>query len=242
MPTPPSPSPELRTAWQPLILFGGTFDPIHQAHVRAALAVSAVLGDAEVRLLPNAVPPHRPQPMADGAHRLAMVRHACHGHPTLQADAWELSQAGPSHTLTTLRHYRRLIGAHRPLVLLIGGDSFAGLAGWYRWREFAALCHLAVVPRPGAPMPSLAVQQAFRQAPARLLRCAPAGRRLMLDQPRLNTAATDIRRRLAGDRHCPALPTAVEAYIRHHGLYTDSIHTRTPAQATHYSDDEAYEL
>ena len=94
---------------RPLILFGGTFDPVHGAHVRAALAVSQVLGNAPVRLLPNAVPPHRPQPLADASERLAMVRLACAGHPALQADDWELRQAGPSYTHLTLQHFRRLI-------------------------------------------------------------------------------------------------------------------------------------
>ena len=135
----------------PLILFGGTFDPIHRAHLRAALAVSRTLGDAPVHVLPNAVPPHRPQPLASGEQRLAMVRRACAGHKQLVADDWELRRAsGPSYTLATLKHYRRLIGA-RPLVFVVGADSFAGLNRWHRWREFPALCHLAVVPRPHSP-------------------------------------------------------------------------------------------
>lgn len=212
----------MRENAQPLILFGGTFDPIHRAHARAALAVSRALGGAGARLLPNAVPPHRPQPWAGGEHRLAMVRHACSGHARLSADPWELSRPGPSYTLATLRHYRRLSGPHRPLVFLIGADSFAGLAGWHRWREFVALCHLAVVPRPGAPRPSLAVQHAFPQAPARLLMARPAGRRLMLRRPRLDVSATQVRTTLARTGHSTALSPAVMAYIHRHGLYTGS--------------------
>ncbi|MFC6330669.1 nicotinate-nicotinamide nucleotide adenylyltransferase, partial [Alloalcanivorax gelatiniphagus] len=129
-------------ALKPLILFGGTFDPIHRAHVHAALAVSRALGNAPVHLLPNAVPPHRPQPQASGAQRLAMVRQACAGHPQLIADDWELRERGgaPSFTLNTLKHFRRLIG-RRPLVFVVGADSFAQLDRWHRWREYAALCH-----------------------------------------------------------------------------------------------------
>lgn len=209
----------------PLILFGGTFDPIHRAHVRAALAVSHALGNAETRLLPNAVPPHRPQPRATAGHRLAMIRHACAGHPQLTPDTWELSRLGPSYTLSTLKHYRDLIGTRRSLVFLIGADSLAGLADWHRWREFASLCHLAVVPRPGAPRPPWTVQRAFPRAPAATLKARPAGRRLMLRRPRLEVSATQIRTLLAETGHCTALSPAVMAYIHRHGLYTGPAHT-----------------
>ena len=186
----------------PFILFGGTFDPIHRAHLRAALAVSRALGDAPVHLLPNAVPPHRPQPLATGEQRLAMVRRACAGHKQLVADDWELRHpSGPSYTLATLKHYKRLIGA-RPLVFVVGADSFAGLHRWHRWREFPALCHLAVV-----------------------LRRRPAGRRLMLRRPEMAVAATDIRRALQHDGADYHLTPAVLAHIRRLGLYNaDTVH------------------
>lgn len=208
----------------PLILFGGTFDPIHRAHVRAALAVSRALGEAPVRLLPNAVPPHRPQPQANGDQRLEMVRLAVAGHPALRADGWELSRPArdghqPSFTLATLHHYRALIGPRRPLVFVVGADSFAGLDRWHRWREFAALCHLAVVPRPGAPAPAPAVQRAFPRARPALLRQRPAGRRLMLRQPCLDVSATEVRAALAGGGAAP-VNAPVLAYIRRQGLYT----------------------
>ena len=204
---------------KPLILFGGTFDPVHGAHVRAALAVSQVLGNAPVRLLPNAVPPHRPQPLADASERLAMVRLACAGHPALQADDWELRQAGPSYTHLTLQHFRRLIGRRRPLVFMIGADSFASLHQWHGWRRFAALCHLAVVPRPGAPAPLPSVEKAFPRGRPRLLQALPAGRRLMLTHPPMDISATAIREALEHRGQCRALTPVVEAHIRRHGLY-----------------------
>ena len=209
----------------PLILFGGTFDPIHRAHLRAALAVSRALGDAPVHLLPNAVPPHRPQPLATGEQRLAMVRRACAGHKQLVTDDWELRHSsGPSYTLATLKHYKRLIGA-RPLVFVVGADSFAGLNRWHRWREFPALCHLAVVPRPHSPPAPLSVQRAFPAAPAALLRRRPAGRRLMLRRPEMAVAATDIRRALRHDGADYHLTPAVLAHIRRLGLYNaDTVH------------------
>ncbi len=215
----------MRDGVQPLILFGGTFDPIHRAHVQAALTVSRVLGDAPVHLLPNAVPPHRPQPLADSDQRLSLVRRACAGHRPLIADDWELRRAPrPSYTLATLKHYRRLIGA-RPLVFVVGADSFATLNRWYRWREFAALCHLAVVPRPHSPAAPLAVQRAFPAAPASLLRRRPAGRRLMLQRPEMSVAATDIRQALQRHGDDQQLPPAVLAHIQRLGLYNvDTLH------------------
>ncbi len=135
----------------PLVLFGGTFDPVHRAHISAARSVSRVLGEAPVHLLPNSVPPHRPQPLANGEQRLAMLKLACKGHPQLIPDDWELKQSGPSYSLLTLQHYRKQIG-ERPLVFMIGADSFANLHHWHHWQDYAALCHLAVVPRPDSPL------------------------------------------------------------------------------------------
>lgn len=202
----------------PLILFGGTFDPVHRAHISAARAVSKVLGDAPVHLLPNSVPPHKSQPMADGEQRLAMLRLACRDYPELVVDDWELRQDGPSYSLNTLRHLRQQIG-DRPLVFMIGADSFATLHRWHQWQDYASLCHLAVVPRPDCELATGDVQSAFPESDPMALMQQPAGLRLMLKRPFLDVSATAIREALEQKGDCPALDATVSAHIRRHHLY-----------------------
>src|SRR5690554_6871871 len=113
----------------PLILFGGTFDPVHRAHISAALAVSKVLGNADVYLLPNALPPHRAQPVASSAQRVAMLKLATRDHPQLHVDERELHRSGPSWTIDTLAELRAL-HPDTPMVLVLGADSFASLHQW----------------------------------------------------------------------------------------------------------------
>ena len=206
----------------PLILFGGTFDPVHRAHISAARAVSKALQQAPVYLLPNAVPPHRPQPLADAGHRLAMLKLAIAAYPQLRLDDRELHRDGPSYTIDTLLELRHE-QINRPLVLVIGADSLATLQHWYRWQEYPALCHLAVLPRPGSAEPEQQVLNAFPRADAGELCTLPAGRRLMLPAPNLDVSSTAIRQALAEKGDCPALDADVLAHIHQYGLYTVAV-------------------
>lgn len=204
----------------PLVLFGGTFDPVHEAHIQCARAVSDQFGECPVYLLPNAVPPHRTQPHVGAAHRKAMLELACARHPQLLVDDRELRRNGPSYTLDTLREYRHGIG-DRPLIFLLGADSYARLHQWRDWQHFPDYCHFAVAPRPGAPEPPPSVEEALpavRQA--RELLQSPAGRTLRLSGPELDIAATDVRAALEQGWHSdPSVPRSVLDYIRRFGLY-----------------------
>lgn len=205
----------------PLVLFGGTFDPVHRAHISCARAVSKALNGAMVELLPNAVPPHRDQPGTSAADRLAMLELACAPHPELTVNDWELTQSGPSWTRLTLEHFRSRIG-QRPLVLVIGADSLASLQHWRDWQQFPSLCHLVVLPRPGANAPEQAVLDAFPEASVGHLLSHPAGCRLMLTRPSLDVSATAIRQALSQKGTCPAVDAEVLAHIRSHRLYNVS--------------------
>ncbi|HEY0179514.1 MAG TPA: nicotinate-nucleotide adenylyltransferase [Dokdonella sp.] len=187
----------------PLALFGGTFDPIHNAHLRVAWEAAEFL-DAEVRLLPANVPPHRAQPVASAAQRAALVQAALAGQRRLTLDARELRRDGPSYTVDTLLELRAEVGAARPLVLLIGADAFAGLPSWHRWKELFELAHVGVLTRPGlgdALPTELRTKIASRRCTdPRFLREAPAGRVIAIAVTPLEISASAIRELLAQGR------------------------------------------
>lgn len=188
---------------RPLAIFGGTFDPVHNGHLRAAWEASEAL-DADVFLVPASVPPHRPQPLASAPQRVAMLRAALSGQQRLRLDLRELERAGPSYTFDTLASVRAEIGALRPLVVLIGADAFAELSTWHRWRELFSLAHMCVLTRP-AQIPelptALAAEVAARAVDATgALRSAPCGRVLNMVVTSLGISATRIRALLAAGR------------------------------------------
>lgn len=180
---------------RPLAILGGTFDPVHLGHLRAAWEASEALG-AEVQLMPAHVPPHRAAPVASAQQRVAILRAALAGQDRLTLDARELHRSGPSYTFDTLTAMRAEIGA-RPLVLLIGSDAFAGLTSWHRWRELFSLAHFGVLTRPGhvPPLPpELATEIARREVTgAEALRASPYGRVLRIAITQLEISATRIR-------------------------------------------------
>lgn len=210
----------------PFVLYGGTFDPIHLGHLAIATAARDTLGTT-IRLMPAADPPHRPPPGADAAERAAMLELAIAGEPGLVVDLRELRREEPSWSVETLRELRREIGGTRPVALLVGADSFAGLASWKEWRALFALAHFVVASRAGSPIgpeqlaPGLAEAIAGREVddPA-ALRTAPAGAVLYLRQPLHPQSATAIRAAIANGEPWQALvPAAVARYIERHGLY-----------------------
>jgi nicotinate-nucleotide adenylyltransferase len=189
---------------RPLAIFGGTFDPIHNAHLRVAWEAAEAL-DADVRLLPASVPPHRDQPVADARQRAAMVRAALVGQTRLMLDTRELQREGPSYTIDTLLELRAEIGEARPLVLLVGADAFTGLTTWHRWRELFDHAHIGVLTRPGhdaAALPTeLRTKIASRRcADAASLRETAAGRVLPIAVTPLEISASRIRAILAAGR------------------------------------------
>jgi nicotinate-nucleotide adenylyltransferase len=187
---------------RPLAIFGGTFDPIHLGHLSVAWEASELL-DADVRLMPASVPPHRPSPLANAQQRVAMLKAALQKQPRLTLDARELERSGPSYTIDTLVELRTEEG-DRPLVLLLGVDAFAGLPSWHRWRELFDVAHIGVLSRPGVEitMPDALLAEAAprRTKDAAVLRAMPAGKLIELSVTPLEISATRIRELLAEGR------------------------------------------
>jgi nicotinate-nucleotide adenylyltransferase len=188
---------------KPVAILGGTFDPVHNAHLRVAWEAAEAL-DADVRLIPAHVPPHRTPPVASAAERVAILRSALAGQDRLTLDTRELDREGPSYTVDTLRALREEFGAARPIVLLLGIDAFAGLPTWHEWTALFDLAHMAVLTRPGhdvVPSPELKAQIASRHTShVGDLRETPAGRVLKLPVTPLEISASAVRALLAAGR------------------------------------------
>jgi len=204
-------------------ILGGTFDPVHIGHLRSALEVVEFMGLDEVRLLPNARPPHRDTPQVAAQDRLAMVRGAVQGVERLSVDDRELARDKPSYTIDSLESLRAELGADDQLFLLLGWDAFCGLPGWHRWEELLKHCHILVLQRPDAdvePPDELRNLLAARSESDPTAMSGPAGHISFVWQTPLSVSATQIRQLLASGKSVRFLvPDAVLAYIETHGLY-----------------------
>jgi nicotinate-nucleotide adenylyltransferase len=205
-------------------VFGGTFDPIHAAHLRMARALRDELQLTEVRLIPAGNPYHRSvSPGASAEHRLAMVKLAIEGEPGMVADDREIRRERPAYTVETLESLRADLGPDVPLWCLIGADAFAGLTRWYRWRELFKLAHLAVAMRPGSTfstLPDLLRQEWETRQVSDFPNRTPSGTIRALTLPPVELSATELREKLAaGDPVNGLLAPPVADYIQRHGLY-----------------------
>jgi nicotinate-nucleotide adenylyltransferase len=202
---------------KPIAILGGTFDPVHLGHLRVAWEAAEAL-DAQVRLMPAHLPPHRPAPVANAQQRVRMLEAALAGQDRLVLDTRELRRDGPSYTVDTLRELRAESPVPQPLILLLGADAFAGLPSWHEWRTLFDLAHIVVLTRPGheTTLPlELADAIASRHATsADELHQSPAGKVLNLPVTPLEISASAVRKMLADGREPRwLLPAALFANV-----------------------------
>jgi nicotinate-nucleotide adenylyltransferase len=188
-------------------LFGGSFDPVHHAHVALARSALQALALDAVYWIPAGLAWQKGAGATPGADRAAMVELAIAGEPRFRLERCELERAGPSYTIDTVLE----LVAREPGTrwwLLIGQDQLARLPTWHRWRELVARVQLAVAARNGD-----AVRAPVELADAR-------GSLHEVPLPPLAISATDIRARVAAGAPIASLvPAAVAGYIAEHGLY-----------------------
>lgn len=211
----------------PLVLFGGTFDPIHLGHLRAALEIRERLAVNEVCLLPCHIPAHRTQPSSSTEHRLAMIRLAIHcdqGETGLVLDSRECEQQQPSYTVNTLRALRQEFGASRPIILTLGMDAFNSLPSWHQWQDVLTLAHLLVVQRPETRLNNDSQLQALlarHQVDCRQdVLNRSHGSLWMENITPIGISATHIRNQISSGFSARYLvPDVVWHYIKEHRLY-----------------------
>lgn len=205
--------------------FGGTFDPIHYGHLRPVEALAQEVGLQRITLLPNHVPPHRPQPEANAQQRLHMVELAIENNPLLFVDERELHRTTPSYTIDTLEELRTERGTERPMAFIIGQDSLLTLHYWHRWQSLLDYCHILVCGRSGyadkldTPELERWLEQ-HRTTDVNALKQRPNGLIYLAHTPLLDISATDIRQRKRNGINCDdLLPENVQRYIEQQGLY-----------------------
>jgi nicotinate-nucleotide adenylyltransferase len=206
-------------------IFGGTFDPVHNGHLRSAIEIKEALGVGELRLMPSHRPPLRGAPGAESRQRLAMVAAAVNGQSGLRVDDRELRRDGPSYTVDTLRDLRAELGAAVSLTVVMGSDAFNQLHRWQDWQSLFSLANVLLLHRADYPLAADATVTAFvearRVADASELTAVSAGGFYELGLIQLPISATDIRQRLASGKSISYLvPDVVADYIAEHGLYT----------------------
>ncbi len=213
----------MRVPGRPLGIFGGTFDPIHNGHLRCAYEVGQQLDFEQVVMLPNRLPPHKATPGVSAEHRLAMVRAAIEGVPGLAVDDRELQRAHHSFTVDTLEAIRAE-RPRQPLCFIVGMDSLLGFHRWHRPERILELAHLVVCHRPGHPLapdsPAAPWLARHRLQSPRQLHDRPAGGIWLTPVTPLEIASSTLRGQLRqGLLPHFLLPPAVVAYIEQHRLY-----------------------
>ena len=208
---------------QAVAVFGGTFDPVHYGHLRAAAEVADQLKVDDFRLMPAGQPPHRVAPVASPEHRLAMLNCAVAGHDDLRVDDREVRRTGPSFMADTLASVRADIG-DVPLLLCVGQDAANQLMAWHQWSRLFDLAHIVVMARPDSTInypPELAgIMRQRNVERTRDLMRRPAGGVRHLEVTQLAISATDIRQQIETGRNPRfLLPTPVLDYIVKHQLY-----------------------
>lgn len=200
-------------------LMGGTFDPVHYAHLVVAEEAYAALDLAEMVFVPAGQPPHKPNRVITAArHRLAMLELAIAGNPQFSISLVDLDRPGPSYTVDTLRLLREQLGEQgeqTALYFVIGWDSLEDLLTWYDPAGILRqLSYLVAVRRPGYNE-----QEGYRDSlEARLPGIKQ--RLLVVPAPQFDISSTDLRLRVAENRPIKyQVPESVEQYIVKYKLY-----------------------
>jgi len=205
-------------------VFGGSFDPVHFGHLRAALELALTFDLANVRLVPNARPPHRDGAFVAAEHRLEMLNLALGQSPRLILDTRELEREGLSYTFDTLASLRDELGPDTAIIFGLGADAFAKIGKWHRAAELLEQAHIAVLSRPGSEInrvhaDPLPFKAEWTERAADLTERS-SGLLFQLEMTPLAISSTRIRQQI-GRGWSPRflLPETVCEYIDQHSLY-----------------------
>lgn len=199
-----------------IILFGGTFDPIHIAHTEVTEAASKTIGAEKIIFIPAKRSPLKTSgPEASDKDRLQMIKLAIADNPKFEVSDYELQKPGPSFTIETVRYFKRILSAGNEIYWLMGADNIAELANWHEAAELIDECNLSVMLRAGFDSPDFSgLKEKLGEE-----RLAKLEKNVVIT-PLIDVSSTEIRRRIAAGENINHLVCqAVKKYIFDNKLY-----------------------
>ena len=200
-----------------IILFGGTFDPVHVGHIRVAEYAAEQIAAHNVIFIPAGQSPHKNLlPIASGEHRIEMIRLAIAGHHKFCLSDCELKRPQPSYTLDTIMDFRSRYGTNTRIYVLIGADMLHDLDKWYCICDLIDACNLSVMLRGGTEEPDFdRFEKTLGHQRVEKLKAD------MISTPLIDISSSEIRQKLAeGADVNDMLDADVLAYIRKNRLYS----------------------
>ena len=205
-------------------ILGGSFDPVHKGHIGLAKSVYQHCRLAELRLVPLCNPVHRQQPLASVTQRVKMLQMATAREPGLSVDEREITRAGQSYSIDTLRSFREEF-PNSALCLVMGMDAFTSLNSWREWQSIMDYAHILFTSRPGAELriqdkDLSKVYEARRSEDVQDIHRSRAGVIYQVPAPELDISSTEVRSMIAEGQELDAvLANEVISFIRTEGIY-----------------------
>lgn len=206
------------------LFMGGTFDPVHNGHLRMATEVREALGASRIHLMPTPQPVHKELKGAEALHRLAMLEVVAESDENISVDKREIDSQEAAYTIRSLELMREELGKEASICMLIGMDSLLTIDTWRRYDELLSFCNIIAVGRPGSnflPNPNVQVLLDNHQVDdINNIVSHSAGCIKVIETSLLDISSTDIRYRIARGKSVRyLLPDPVQAYIDQKKLY-----------------------
>ena len=217
-------------------LFGGTFNPFHLGHLRAALEVKNAFSLDRNYIIPSAIPPHKNNlGLVEAGDRLEMIRQAVSDHPGLVVSDTELKRPGPSYTIDTVNHFKSKFSKDTCLYLIVGLDAFLEIDTWKSYNDLLQIIAIIVIERPDPKWKDASRQRQvleeflkFRISKGYHFSSSRFGyfhadkQPIFISKLRLLDISSSAIRKLvkAGESIQSLVPPKVESFIKSKGLYT----------------------
>ncbi|MCE5341401.1 MAG: nicotinate (nicotinamide) nucleotide adenylyltransferase [Planctomycetaceae bacterium] len=199
-----------------IILFGGTFDPIHNGHIEVAICAMEKICASKFFFIPaRRSPLKNKQPVAYDTDRIAMIQLAIERNKDFEISNVEMNRAEPSYTIDTIRQLHEKLGENCEFYWLIGADMLKDLPLWHEINDLLSECNICVMNRGGYQKPNFDSLRG-RLSPEHIANL----KKNMLETPMLEISSTEIRKQLVDEQDVSKfLPPAVIDYIKRRKLY-----------------------